>query len=136
MAASTLLSLVTVPCSVAAAASTILYRQLYSAEDNDHEEEQLYSADDKDNNDGDDDDDDGDDYNNYNNVEDYVGIHTPADDKDDDEDDNENNMTTTMMTATKSTTSIFTSILTMTTTIFSIWTLTLRKNSSPAFQRT
>jgi hypothetical protein len=34
---------------VAAASSTILYRQLYSAEDNDHEEEQLYSADDKDN---------------------------------------------------------------------------------------
>jgi hypothetical protein len=31
-AASTLLSLVTVPTSVAAAASTILYRQLYSAE--------------------------------------------------------------------------------------------------------
>ena len=54
-AASTLQSLVTVSCSsVAAASSTILYRQLYSAEDNDHEEEQLYSADDKD--------DDGEDY--------------------------------------------------------------------------
>ena len=65
-----LLSLVTVPCSVAAAASTILYHQLYSAEDNNHKEEQLYSAHD-DNDDNDD-----------NDEEDYVGIHKQHIDKD------------------------------------------------------
>jgi hypothetical protein len=50
-----LLSLVTVPTSVAAAASTTLYRQLYSAEGNDHKGEQLYS-------DGDEDEDNDDDH--------------------------------------------------------------------------
>jgi hypothetical protein len=64
-----LLSLVTVPTSVAAAASTILYRQLYSAEDNDHKEEQLYSDDDEDKDDDDD-------------EEDYVGIHKQPIDED------------------------------------------------------
>ena len=44
---------------------------------------------------------------------------------------------TKMMTTTKRTTSVFTSsLLTKTMTIFSTWTLTLRKNSGPAFQRT
>jgi len=58
-AASTLISLVTVP--VAVAASTNLYRQLYSAEDNSHTEEQLFSADDDDDDDNDDDNNDNDD---------------------------------------------------------------------------
>jgi len=67
-----LLSLVTVP--VAAIASTNLYCQLYSAEDNSHKEEQLFSADDKDDNDNDDDDDNNDDVvhkhidDDYNNI--------------------------------------------------------------------
>jgi len=96
-AASTLLSLVTVPCSVTAAASTNLYRQLYSAEDNSHKEEQLFSAaddndeddndeddnDDNDDDDDDDDDDDNDDNDDDDDIEDYIGIHTPADNTDD-----------------------------------------------------
>jgi len=69
-AASTLLSLVTVHTSIAAAASTTLYRQLYSAEGNDHKGEQLYSDDDEDEDEDEDEDDNDDD-----DEEDYVGIH-------------------------------------------------------------
>ncbi len=51
--------LVTGACSAAAAASTNLYCQLYSAKDNNHKGEEFYSADDKGNN----------------NNQDYVDIH-------------------------------------------------------------